>query len=43
MIGAGEESAALSSLSFYEKEDVELRVDLIPDLLDFNPRRIIAE
>jgi hypothetical protein len=42
-IGAGEESAALRSLPFYGKEDVELRVDLIPDLRDFNPGRISAE
>src|SRR5215468_625800 len=42
-IGPGEESAALRSLPFYGKEDVELRVDLIPDLRDFNLGRIIAE
>src|SRR5262249_33725963 len=42
-IGPGEKSAVLRGPPFYRKEDVELRVDLIPNLRDFNPGRIIAE
>lgn len=35
-IGPGEGSAALRGSPFYRKESVELRVDLVPDLIDFD-------
>jgi hypothetical protein len=42
-IGLGKESATLRSLPFYREENVEMRVDLIPDFVDFNSGRISAE
>src|SRR5215831_10772491 len=42
-IGPGEESAALRGPPCYREENVEMRGDLVPDLLDFNPGRISAE
>src|SRR5262249_51523973 len=42
-IGPGEESVALRGPSCYREENVEMRGDLDPDLLDFYPGRISAE
>src|SRR6185369_8110902 len=42
-IGLREESGALRGLPFYREENVEMRVDLIPDFVDFNSGRISAE
>src|SRR5215475_2181288 len=42
-IGPGEESAALRGPTCYREENVEMRGDVDPDLLDFNPGRISAE
>src|SRR4029434_8706820 len=39
----GEESAALRGPPCYREEKVEMRGDLIPDLLHFDPGRISAE
>src|SRR5262249_27373291 len=42
-IGPGEVSGPLRCPALYWKEDVEMRVDLLPDLLDFNNGRISAD
>src|SRR5262249_37938777 len=42
-IGPGEESAALRGPPCYREENVEMRGDLVPDLLHFDPGRISAE
>src|SRR5262245_12066987 len=39
-IGPREESAALRGLPCYREENVELRVDVIPDLIDFDAVRV---
>src|SRR5262245_11165145 len=42
-IGPGEESAALRGPPCYREENVEMRGDLVPELLHFDPGRISAE
>src|SRR5215475_12023787 len=42
-IGPGEESAALRGPPCYREENVEMRGDVDPDLLHFDPGRISAE
>src|SRR5262245_56880635 len=42
-IGLGEEFGAFRGPPCHREENVEMRVDLNPDLLDFNPGRISAE
>jgi hypothetical protein len=42
-IGLGEESGALRGPPCHREESVEMRADLVPDLLDFNPGRISAK
>src|SRR5688500_1998991 len=42
-IGMREESGALRGPTCHREESVEMRADLVPDLLDFNPGDISAE
>src|SRR5262245_27705513 len=42
-IGPGEESAALRGHRCYREDNVAMRGDLVPDLLQFDPGRISAE